>query len=99
MSTGNSNLFMCWNTGQGKIIEFSHFNSSHLMRARFRVKGPCWHEMPNSHIGIDSGPMVVMKPNGHHSKGMLPQKLQIMGLSWSDMPSGLGVLLIITAVS
>ena len=51
-----------------------------------RVKGPCWHEMPNGRIGIDSGPMLAMKPNGHRSEGMLPQKLQITGLSWSDMP-------------
>ena len=35
-----------------------------------------------------------MKPNGHSSEGMLPQKLQITGLSWSDMPNGPGVLLI-----
>ena len=46
--------------------------------------------MPNGRISIDSGPMLAMKPKGHRSEGMLPQRLQITGLSWSDMPNGPG---------
>ena len=42
---------------------------------------------------------LLMKPNGHRSEGMLPQKLQITGLSWSDMPNGLEVLLIVLRFS
>ena len=30
--------------------------------------------MPNDRIGIDSGPMLAMKPNSHRSEGVLPQK-------------------------